>query len=169
MIDRLPKLFSVLTILVSSVGCDQITKRVAASSLKGSQPISFLGNIFRLEYAENPGAFLSLGAGLTPGQRFWLLTVMVAIFLVSLLIYLVRSTTSRIQLAGLSLILGGGVSNLLDRMFREQGRVIDFMNLGIGELRTGIFNVADVLIMVGIFLLLVLHRAQRQPHESPSK
>jgi signal peptidase II len=50
----------------------------------------------------------------------------------------------------LSLVLGGGVSNLIDRFFRQNGQVIDFMNMGIGSLRTGVFNVADVFIMFGI-------------------
>jgi signal peptidase II len=53
----------------------------------------------------------------------------------------------------------GGIGNLLDRVFYD-GRVIDFMNLGIGRLRTGIFNVADVYITIGI-LLLAFHAVQR--------
>ena len=52
-----------------------------------------------------------------------------------------------------SLVLSGGIGNLLDRLFHE-GRVIDFMNIGIGSLRTGIFNVADVCITIGISLLV---------------
>ncbi|MBH0192527.1 MAG: signal peptidase II, partial [Nitrospira sp.] len=49
--------------------------------------------------------------------------------------------------------LSGGVANLLDRMFYD-GRVVDFMNLGIGGFRTGIFNVADVCITAGVLLLI---------------
>jgi signal peptidase II len=56
-------------------------------------------------------------------------------------------------LAGLALLIGGGVSNLVDRISR--GAVVDFLNLGIGSLRTGIFNVADMAIMSGIALLIV--------------
>ena len=53
-----------------------------------------------------------------------------------------------------ALLVSGGIGNLIDRVFRD-GLVVDFMNLGIGStLRTGIFNVADMAIMAGIFMLL---------------
>jgi signal peptidase II len=53
------------------------------------------------------------------------------------------------------MFLAGGISNLVDRI--ALGRVIDFLNVGIGPFRTGIFNVADVAIMAGIAVLLVEH------------
>lgn len=52
-------------------------------------------------------------------------------------------------------MLGGGISNLTDRIFND-GRVIDFLNAGLGGLRIGIFNVADMCIMTGTGLLCVL-------------
>jgi len=58
------------------------------------------------------------------------------------------------------MFLAGGVSNLVDRI--AMGRVIDFLNIGVGPVRTGIFNVADVAIMAGIGLLMLEHwRRQR--------
>jgi signal peptidase II len=54
----------------------------------------------------------------------------------------------------LSLIAGGGFSNLVDRMVYG-GHVVDFLNIGYGSLRTGIFNIADVAIMVGATILIV--------------
>jgi signal peptidase II len=57
---------------------------------------------------------------------------------------------------GLYLILAAGLSNLLDRFIR--GRVIDFLNLGIGTLRTGIFNMADLALFVGVALAVLAHR-----------
>lgn len=59
-----------------------------------------------------------------------------------------------------SLVLSGGLGNLVDRI-RNDGRVINFMNIGIGSLRTGIFNVADVCITVGVVVLVL--QALRQP------
>lgn len=53
-----------------------------------------------------------------------------------------------------SLVLSGGIGNLLDRLLHDGG-VIDFMNVGIGSLRTGIFNVADVCITIGVSLLVL--------------
>jgi signal peptidase II len=64
------------------------------------------------------------------------------------------------------LIAAGGMGNLVDRVLRE-GRVIDFMNLGLGPVRTGIFNVADVQIMVGLGLLLLGRRRAGAGVESP--
>lgn len=61
-----------------------------------------------------------------------------------------------------SLVLSGGLGNLVDCIIND-GRVIDFMNIGIGSLRTGIFNVADVCITVGVVLLVfqALQRSRR--------
>ena len=56
-------------------------------------------------------------------------------------------------LSGASLVLAGGASNWIDRLVR--GSVIDFMNVGIGRLRTGVFNVADVAIMAGVTCIVV--------------
>lgn len=142
-----------LTILVNIV-IDQITKIWAIDALKGLGTFHYLNDFFRLQYAENPGAFLSLGSSLTPTMRFVVLTIVVAFFLVGALVYLLRTPhMNAARSYGLALLIGGGISNLIDRAFRDGGRVIDFLNLGMGELRTGIFNIADVAIMVGIALV----------------
>lgn len=141
----------VFSILFLSVAADQISKKAATEWLRGHPPLVYLGNLFRFDYVENPGAFLSLGGTLSPQMRFWVLNVAVAGFLVVLLYSLLTNRTmTRFQVISLSLVLGGGVSNLIDRFFRHNGQVIDFMNMGIGSLRTGVFNVADVFIMFGI-------------------
>lgn len=64
---------------------------------------------------------------------------------------------SSFAVASSALIIGGGLSNLIDRII-NQGAVIDFMNIGVGSLRTGIFNVADVAIMVGMFIFVKFKR-----------
>jgi signal peptidase II len=58
-------------------------------------------------------------------------------------------------MTSLTLIFSGGISNLYDRVLNN-GTVIDFLNVGIGSLRTGIFNVADMTNMLSIFLLLFI-------------
>jgi signal peptidase II len=68
----------------------------------------------------------------------------------ALVIYSLRSRLSPFQTLGLTLFVAGGAANLLDRI--QYGRVVDFMNLGIGPVRTGIFNVADVALMIGAAL-----------------
>ena len=58
------------------------------------------------------------------------------------------------RFAAILLIVSGGIGNLFDRVFRE-GRVIDFMLIEVGSLRTGVFNVADVSITSGVIILLM--------------
>ena len=149
------KIFLLLLILISCLSCDQITKVTAKNYLSSSQPISYLNNTFRFQYAENSGAFLNLGSHLNDRLRFWILTLFVAVFLGGMLIYLLVNRNKPFYLlAALTCIIGGGASNLLDRIINN-GAVIDFMNLGIGNIRTGIFNLADVMIMAGTMALLL--------------
>src|SRR5262245_37112551 len=148
------RLMLVSLVLAGTVGCDQATKQLAISQLRDEPAQNFLGGLFRLVFAENPGAFLSLGGSLPPAVRFWFLTAGVGLLLLGTLIYLVTSRRlGRLQSAALALIVGGGASNWFDRLVND-GHVVDFMNLGIGSLRTGVFNVADVAIMLGGGLLL---------------
>ena len=148
-------------VLVLTVGCDQLTKKVAVAALKGTPRQSFLGDLFRLDYAENPGAFLGLGGGLPGAWQFWILTIAVGALLFGMLGYLVASRHLHLGPSlGLAMMVGGGLSNWFDRVVNE-GRVVDFMNLGIGSLRTGIFNVADVAIMAGA-AVMVFGSSERQ-------
>ena len=145
-----------LFVLASCVGCDHAAKQVAEQLLAGSDAFVLAGGAVRLELVSNPGAFLSLGAGLPEAVRQLLLLGLVplALGLVSLLVW--RSPhASRAQLLALGLVAGGGLANWLDRVLHG-GAVTDFVSLGVGRLRTGIFNVADVAIVAGVLLLLRL-------------
>jgi signal peptidase II len=156
MTPRQARLTLTLSILGATIVLDQATKLLAIETLKYQPAKSFLGNTFRLEYSENPGAFLSLGSNLPDSVRFWLLSVGVAVALIALFIYVVFfSNTGIKQTLGMVFLISGGLSNLIDRMFRNSGRVVDFLNVGIGDLRTGIFNVADMLIMLGVALTII--------------
>ena len=146
---------SVLWIILLTIAIDQATKWLAKIYLAPDGFISFAGDIFRLQYAENTGAFLSLGASLPQPWRHLVFTMLVGIFLLALLAYLLfNRSLSDAQRLSLSLVCGGGLSNLIDRTFHD-GRVIDFLNLGVGFVRTGIFNVADMAITAGAILLAV--------------
>lgn len=142
-------------ILFCLVGCDQATKALARQALATEQPIHLLAGAVRLQYAENPGAFLSLGAGLPDEVRFLLGVVLVSVILVLAVAHFLRAESlSRQRLLGLALLVGGGLGNLIDRILHD-GVVIDFVSLGLGPLRTGIFNVADVAITTGVVLLWI--------------
>ncbi|MBI3802469.1 MAG: signal peptidase II [Nitrospirae bacterium] len=140
-------------IVFALIGSDQTTKILAQRHLESSPPISLFGGVFRLIYAENPGAFLSLGSGLSETTRFWLFTVIVGTFLIGLLFYtLLNPRLIPTEVFSLALVFGGGISNLVDRVLRGH-KVIDFMIVGVGEIHTGVFNVADVAITAGVGLL----------------
>jgi signal peptidase II len=97
--------------MASTIGCDRVTKHMAAALLADKPPQSFLADSVRLEYAENAGGFLSLGAGLPPVVRTSLFTIMTGMALVVVLVTLLRSRSSSWRALGLALFIAGGVSN----------------------------------------------------------
>lgn len=114
-----------------------------------------MGDTVRLQLAYNSGAFLSVGSSLPEVWRQGLFVGGVGALLLGVLAYAVLSKrVHRTVVLALSLLFAGGISNLLDRL-AYSGYVVDFINVGIGPLRTGIFNVADIAIMVGVFIFLV--------------
>jgi len=132
-----------------------MTKFLATEYLPKDQMDSYFFDLLRVGYTENIGAFLGLGNGLSEQTRFWLFLVVIGVFLAGLLWYLItNSKQSLYSLLALTLVFSGGVSNLYDRVINN-GAVIDFLNVGVGTIRTGIFNVADIAIMVGVFILFI--------------
>jgi signal peptidase II len=147
-----------LALIAGCVALDQATKLVARSRLIDGHRLSFLGDVFRLELTRNSGAFLSLGANLPPAIRGAILTWGVLILAAGATwVALFRRAGSPAAQLGAALVAGGGFGNLWDRL-TAHGMVTDFMNLGLGTLRTGIFNVADLFIVAGVVLLVLPHR-----------
>lgn len=147
------RLALLLFVIASTVGCDRVTKHAATELLADKPTQSFLADTFRLTYAENTGGFLNLGASLPPAARTAIFTVATGLALVLLVVAALRQKSSLWRALGLALFFAGGLSNWIDRAL--SGSVVDFMNVGIGGLRTGIFNVADVAIMLGVALFLL--------------
>jgi signal peptidase II len=114
---------------------------------------SYFADTLRLGYEENVGGFLSLGAGLPAPVRTIIFTAATGGLLVLLTALVWRNGWDRWRTVALALFIAGGASNWIDRVM--SGRVVDFLNVGIGSLRTGVFNVADMAIMAGVALLLV--------------
>jgi len=142
-----------LVLLVATVGCDRVTKQLAATHLADRPGQSYFADTLRLEYAENTGAFLSMGSQLPEWIRFVLFRAGVGIALLTLLVVALQRQWRGALLAGATLIFAGGMSNLIDRMVR--GSVVDFASIGLGTLRTGIFNIADIAILLGGVLVVV--------------
>ena len=150
------------------VGCDQGTKLIATEHLEGGAPRSYLFGTVRLVYAENAGAFLGLGSGLSEELRN-LLAIATAAMVIGVFWMAIRGVgSSMAHSVSFALVAAGGASNLIDRALND-GRVIDFMVVGLGGLRTGVFNVADMAITSGALLLIALAIVQRhRPEEDPA-
>lgn len=154
-----------VTVVALLLAADQASKLYAMQHWRPTavEPLSFLGGVFRIQYAENPGAFLSLFGGLDSGVRFWLFQVINGAMLIAVggLLVAGRWPQDLWQWSALAMILAGGVGNLIDRI-RFDNHVIDFLILStgawqvpvFGEVRTGIFNVADIAITAGFLMLL---------------
>lgn len=117
----------------------------AERSLDFGEPVPLIGDVFRLSRGENTGvAFGFLGGSpLVP----WLAVLALVAFALILARPLVGS---RVGGVALGLILGGGISNLLDRL--RDGRVTDYLDLGLGSWRWPAFNLPDVTITAGFLL-----------------
>jgi signal peptidase II len=155
MIRPNPKILLILAILAVTVTIDRGTKIAAGSLLADSPTQSCLDGLVSLTYTENPGAMLSMGATLPDGPRFWLLTVGNGVLLLGMAMYMffAQELTTGLN-AGLALMVGGGGSNLFDRIMND-GNVVDFVMINFGPLATGVFNAADVAITLGVLLFLV--------------
>jgi signal peptidase II len=143
----------IFIVLIVCVSCDQASKSAAQAFLSDAGSFSFLGDTVRLTLAHNSGAFLSLRSALPEAWRSGIFSLGVGIMLLVLLGYILTSKSiTLMEIVALSLILAGGAGNLVDRVL--YGYVVDFMNIGIGILRTGIFNVADIAVTAGALLLV---------------
>jgi signal peptidase II len=143
-------------LLLLTTGCDQLTKNIAKTKLISSAPISLLNDLIRLEYAENPGAFLSIGEHLPSPILLLLSSVLVSAVILLLVKLSIQKRNAKLAtLVGLSLLAGGSLGNLIDRVLHN-GVVVDFMSVGIGRMRSGIFNLADVAILIGVFVLMLV-------------
>lgn len=156
--NSIKRLLLIVLVLVSCVGCDQSTKVYAESHLPKTQALSLLADTVRLQVVHNDGAFLSMGAAAPKHWRLAALRIGAGALLLALLFHMLLIESARpATVFALALILAGGAGNLTDR-FAHDGYVVDFINIGTGSLRTGIFNVADIAITAGGLLLLATSR-----------
>jgi signal peptidase II len=164
--QSISRIIVVVVTLCCCVGCDQVSKSAARAMLVSGVTESLFADSLRLQLVQNPGSFLSLGASLPEHLRFILFTAVAAILLAGLVYAsLFARRLGPARFIALGLVAGGGISNLIDRLFYD-GRVTDFLNVGIGSFRTGIFNLADMAILAGALLLILSRYAP--PPAAPS-
>ena len=143
------------TIVSVSIALDQFSKVWVRSNFENYSEKNLIGEFFTLIKVENTGAFLGMGSELSEIPRILLLIVLPVVVLISITVYTyIEKTLDKISIIGFSLIIGGGIANIFDRIV--YGSVTDFLyiNLG-GVFKTGIFNIADLSVTTGMILILI--------------
>jgi len=143
-----------IIVLLSNLLLDRITKLLAVQFLKGEEIISFFYNTVILKYTENTGAFLSIGSLWPDSLKYTALIILPVIICLYGLYYCAFRLTDKKMVIMLVTIIGGGLGNIIDRL-SNNFRVVDFINFGIGNVRTGILNVADMSVTFGVIILAI--------------
>jgi signal peptidase II len=145
---------AILAVLISNIGCDQVSKSIVRKKVDYNEQISLIKNHVTLTKIENKGAFLSIGHSLPQPIKVLLLTILPMIALgLALLHVITRKNLTNMTIIGICSIVGGGVGNIYDRFV--YGSVTDFLHIDFVIFQTAIFNMADVSIMFGIFLIII--------------
>lgn len=143
-----PKIMSFLLVAATAI-LDQSTKYLALMLHSAHGDVNLLDGAVHFTVIYNRLGFLGAAAPLGETWRFLLLTWGVALLLAGCLYYLWRhSRRSCHHTLAIGLITGGGLGNLIDRLV-HQGGVIDFLSIGYGAVRTGIFNFGDMAVLGG--------------------
>ncbi|WP_316808488.1 signal peptidase II [Pedobacter agri] len=146
--------FFLLIILILNIAIDQISKYIVRIEISDYEHITLIKNFFTLTKVENSGAFLSLGDNMPYIFRLIILTGLPLLFLAYGVYYLFSKPNlpGSMQIA-LCFLIGGGIGNLYDRIVH--GSVTDFMHMDFQIFQTGVFNIADISIMIGVGILLI--------------
>jgi signal peptidase II len=161
---RTIQVIAAMAVLAGLVGCDHATKLVARQKLDHAPAIVLIGGVLDLRYTENNDSAFGTLRWIEPETRRTILLIAAALGVLLIGVLLVRSR-SPLEQTGLVLYLAGALGNGLDRAFR--GVVVDFIHLH----HWPIFNVADILIVVGAGLFVLHHLrggAWREPPRESS-
>jgi signal peptidase II len=152
--SRIIRFVVIFSILIINIGCDQISKNIVRRSIDSYQEISVIKNYVTLTKVENAGAFLSIGDSLPDSLRFLLLTLLPLVMLGFGVGFLfLKNNLPKPVILGFTFVMGGGIGNIYDRLMH--GTVTDFLHIDFGIFQTGIFNLADVSIMLGVLMVLL--------------
>lgn len=137
---RLKIYFAIILLVI----IEQLTKVIVINNIK-DKPITIIKGILKFTYCENKGAAFSLGNGHVP------LVIALNIVLLALFVLFYKKNadkSNKLNKMFFTMIMAGGVSNLLDRLIR--GYVVDFININ-DLFQFAIFNIADIFIILGLF------------------
>ncbi|WP_421945095.1 signal peptidase II [Pedobacter sp.] len=166
------RLILITLLLLLNIGCDQVSKNIARNNISEYEHITIIKDTFTLTKVENSGAFLSLGDQMPYIFRLIILTGLPLLFLGYGIFYLYNKTNLPLSFQiALCFLIGGGTGNLYDRIV--YGSVTDFMHLDFKIFQTGVFNFADISIMIGVGILLIqslmVRLSNHQPRSSESE
>ena len=130
---------------------DIISKKLVVSFMIENESIKVIDNFFSLTYVKNTGVAFSMIEGYV-----WLIIIVTIVILFMLFKFIKDDTNNKFDLISYGFIIGGAVGNLIDRLF--YGYVVDFFDFSIFSYQAPIFNVADIFIVVGVFLLIIFGR-----------
>lgn len=133
-------------IAAAVIAADRIVKHVVSSDMYAGETIPVIEDVFHITYIQNRGAAFSL----MEGQRLFLIALPVAAIAAAfVLLFIKRKSWSRLLCISIAFICGGGIGNLIDRIYL--GFVVDMFDFRVFP----VFNVADIFICVGCGLLLI--------------
>ena len=155
MLNKKVRHILITLIVLLSISIDQISKIWVRNNFESYNETNIIGDIFTLIKVENTGAFLGMGSELSEIPRVFLLIILPVVVLISITIYTyIDKTLDKISIIGFSLIIGGGIANIFDRIV--YGSVTDFLYINLGGIfKTGIFNIADLSVTTGMILILI--------------
>ena len=155
MTDKKFRYILISTIVSLSIAFDQFSKVWVRNNFENYSEKNLIGEFFTLIKVENTGAFLGMGSELSEIPRIILLIVLPVVVLISITVYTyIEKTLDKISIIGFSLIIGGGIANIFDRIV--YGSVTDFLYINLGGIfKTGIFNIADLSVTTGMILILI--------------
>ena len=138
-----------IILVIISFLIDLISKIIVSSLLDVNEVIVVIKNFLNITYVRNTGAAWSIFAGETLGL------IVISLIIIALIVYYVSKNKfkSKLELFGYSLILGGAIGNLYDRIV--YGYVIDFLDFYIFGYDYPIFNLADSFIFIGVILVII--------------
>jgi signal peptidase II len=141
-----------LAIFLCTTGFDQASKQWAETTLPAGVPQPVIEGYWDWELAKNTGVAFSTFDDIEGGQV--VLSILAALALIAIGVVAMRTRpTERMKLAGLALIGGGALGNLIDRV--RAGGVTDFVRWKVGDHLWPIFNVADAALLIGVGLLML--------------
>ncbi|MBT8304664.1 MAG: signal peptidase II [Bacteroidia bacterium] len=160
----------VFGLIIFNIIIDQVSKFLVRQHVEFREETKLIGDAFIMTNVENSGAFLGLGSDLNPTVKLIVLLILpVVVLFLALRYVLTNKLLDQWTIVGLSFVIGGGIGNIYDRIV--YGSVTDFFHIDLGGIfRTGIFNIADVSVMIGMGCILVsaiLNRKKEPVEELP--